>query len=262
MVKKGCVLMKINRIQAIYTHLKDVGSISIDELCDRYGVSKNTIRRDIAELAKDGLIHKVYGGITLAEKNNGTPEIVSERENRETEVKKRIAKAAAGYVESGDVIYIDSGTTTMHMIPFLAQLSKVTVVTANLFVVNACAGHTNINVIGTGGLFYHPSNSFIGTPVIRCIEKCNIAKTFFAATGVSLESGAANASPAEAEIKRKLMEKTGMKYLLADHSKFEKNALMTYGELKDFDVILSDGLPPESYRDYFAEHRVEYVDVT
>lgn len=259
---KGCVLMKINRIQAIYTHLKEVGSISIDELCERYGVSKNTIRRDIAELAKDGLIHKVYGGITLAEQNAGTLELLSEQEDREAEIKKRIAKAAAGYVEAGDVIYIDSGTTTRHMIPFLARLPRVTVVTASLFVVNACAGHTNIHVICAGGLFYHPSNAFIGTPVIDCLEKCNIAKIFFSSTGVSLENGATNAVPPEAEIKRKLMEKTSRKYLLVDHCKFEKNALMTYGELKDFDVILSDGMPPEAYRDYFARNQVEYVDVT
>lgn len=259
---KGCVLMKINRIQAIYTHLKDVGSISIDELCERYGVSKNTIRRDIAELAKDGLIRKVYGGITLAEQNAGTMEFLAEHESRDTEVKKKIAKAAAGYVDAGDVIYIDSGTTTMHMIPFLAQLSKVTVVTASLFVVNACAGHTNINVIGTGGLFYHPSNAFIGTPVMDCIDKCNIAKIFFSSTGVSIESGATNASPAEAEIKRKLMEKTSKKYLLAEHAKFEKNALMTYGDLKDFDVILSDGALPDAYKDYLAKYQVAYIDVT
>ena len=184
--------MKIDRINRIHELLKSVHNISINDLCDTFQVSKNTIRRDIAELEQQGLIKKVYGGIVLAEPS-GSPEPFASRESRNADAKKQIARMAADFVHDGDVIYIDSGTTTMHMIPYLTEKHRLTIVTASVHVINAASNYSNLNVLATGGSLFTPSKAFVGPQVIQVLRRYNISKVFLASTGISLEHGATNA---------------------------------------------------------------------
>lgn len=249
--------MKIDRINRIHELLKSVHNISINELCDTFNVSKNTIRRDIAELEEKGIIRKVYGGIVLTEDESASPEPFASRENRNIEAKKKIARLAASYVQDGDVIYIDSGTTTMHMIPYLTDKHQLTIVTASVHVINAASSYNNLNVIATGGSLYIPSKAFIGQSVIKCLNSYNISKAFLASTGISLEHGATNASPLECEIKHCLVEKSCQKFLMIDHSKIDVASLMSYCDLKDLNYVVMDEKPPAKYLDYFQKYHVQ-----
>ena len=249
--------MKIDRINNIHELLKQVHSISINDLCKTFDVSKNTIRRDIAELEKDGIIRKVYGGIELAEQDGVSPEPFSSRESRNTQAKKLIARIAASLVSDGDVIYVDSGTTTMHMIPFLTKKNHLTIVTASVHVINAASNYRNLNVIATGGSLYMPSKAFVGPSVLRCLREYNLSKIFLAATGISTEHGATNASPLECEIKRSLVQKSCPKYLLVDSSKLDVASLMTYCDLAALDGIIMERQPPEKYISYLSEHHIK-----
>ncbi|MFC2638815.1 DeoR/GlpR family DNA-binding transcription regulator [Mitsuokella sp. oral taxon 131] len=250
--------MKIDRINRMHELLKEVHNISINDLCDTFNVSKNTIRRDIAELEEKGIIRKVYGGIVLNERQQ-EPEPFSLRETRNADAKKRIARLAAGFVKDGDVIYIDSGTTTMHMIPFLTEKQHLTIVTASVHVINIASSFANLNIIATGGSLFMPSKAFVGPSVLQCLRQYNISKIFLASTGISLAHGATNASPLECEIKRCLIEKPCPHYLLVDSSKFGVASLMSYCALKDLDCLITDEMPPEKYRIYCKENGVQLV---
>lgn len=252
-------LLKVRRIDEIKTLLEQETTVSIDRLCEVFNVSKNTIRRDINVLEQEGFIKKVYGGITLKQQTTDTPEPFHLRETHHAAQKQKIARIAASYVRDGDVIFIDSGTTTVQIMPYLMSKNRLTIVTTSLTVINAAAalGATNhMTVMATGGTFYAPSMSFIGPSVLRCLENYNISKMFFAATGITLSNGATNASPFENEVKRALMEKTGEKYLLVDYSKLGVSALMSYSPLETFDCVIMDKEPPQEYVDYFAAHNV------
>ena len=251
--------MKINRINNIQDLLEKETSLSINDLCDRFQVSKNTIRRDIAELEKRGIINKVYGGITLKNDTPAAPEPFAAREIRNTLQKQAIAKLAATLVHDGDVIYIDSGTTTMHMIPYLAERKHLTIVTASVYVINAAAAYKDFNVIATGGSLYMPSKAFVGPSVLNCLHGYNLSKIFLASTGLSIESGATNASPLENEIKRCLMQKASQKFLLVDVSKIDKASLMTYCQLSELDAVIMDKQPPQKYAEYFTQHNVKLM---
>ena len=72
--------------------------------------------------------------------------------------KKQLAKLAANLVDDNDIIYIDSGTTTMHMIPYLAEKKNLTILTANVYVINEAFHYPQMNIIATGGTLYRPSN--------------------------------------------------------------------------------------------------------
>ena len=251
--------MKINRINKIQEMLEKETSLSINDLCEDFGVSKNTIRRDIAELEKRGIIDKVYGGITRKQSTLSAPEPFAAREMKNAIQKQQVARIASTLVNDGDVIYIDSGTTTMHMIPFLADRKHLTIVTASVYVINAATAYPNFNVIATGGQLYLPSKAFVGSSVSRCLQNYNLSKIFLASTGISLENGATNASPLESEIKHNLVHKAGKKFLLVDTSKLDVVSLMTYCQLSELDTVIMDKLPPEKYTDYFATHKVQLL---
>ena len=250
--------MKIDRINRIHELLKSVHNISINDLCDTFQVSKNTIRRDIAELEQQGLIKKVYGGIVLAEPS-GSPEPFASRESRNADAKKQIARMAADFVHDGDVIYIDSGTTTMHMIPYLTEKHRLTIVTASVHVINAASNYSNLNVLATGGSLVTPSKAFVGPQVIQVLRRYNISKVFLASTGISLEHGATNASPLECEIKRCLVEKDCEHFLLVDDSKFDIASLMSYCTLKEMQYIVTNKMPPEKYISYCTANHIQLI---
>ena len=251
--------MKVERIHQIHELLRERKRISLDELCENFGVSKNTIRRDIAELEEDGIIRKVYGGIVLKEAEITSLEPFSARETRNINEKKRIAAIAATFVNDGDVIYIDSGTTTMHLLPHLAEKNFLTIVTASVYVLDLATRYSNLNVIATGGNLQPPIKALVGASVVECIRNYNFSKIFLASTGISIEHGATNASPLECEIKKELVQKSCAKYLLVDNSKFDVASLMTYSELTDINHVVTDKNPSEKYLEYFNKNSINLI---
>ena len=252
-------MLKEERIHQIHELLIEKKRISLDELCENFGVSKNTIRRDINELEEQGIIQKVYGGIVLKEAEIMSLEPFSAREIRNINEKKKIAAVAAALVNDGEVIYIDSGTTTMHLLPHLAEKNFLTIVTASVYVLELATRYSNLNVIATGGNLQPPIKALVGPSVLDCIRNYNFSKIFLASTGITIEHGATNASPLECEVKRELVRKSCAKYLLVDNSKFDVASLMTYSNLTDLDNIITDKNPTEKYLDYFKEKAINLI---
>ena len=252
-------MLKEERIHQIHELLIERKRISLDELCENFGVSKNTIRRDINELEEQGIIRKVYGGIVLKEAEIMSLEPFSAREIRNINEKKKIAAVAAALVNDGEVIYIDSGTTTMHLLPHLAEKNFLTIVTASVYVLEFATRYSNLNVIATGGNLQPPIKALVGPSVLECIRNYNFSKIFLASTGITIEHGATNASPLECEVKRELVRKSCAKYLLVDNSKFDVASLMTYSDLTEIDNIITDKNPPEKYLDYFKANAINLI---
>ncbi|ORT98876.1 Transcriptional repressor of the myo-inositol catabolic operon DeoR family [Anaerovibrio sp. JC8] len=252
--------MKINRLRKIQELLEEKKSISINDLCTTFDVSKNTIRRDIAELEKRGTISKVYGGIVLQEQEapKAAAPVVPE-DNTDKIHKQNIARMAASLVQDDDVIYIDSGTTTMHMMPYLEDKHNITIVTASINVINIAATSPKFNIIATGGTIYAPTKAFVGPSVLNCLKQYNISKIFISSTGISIENGLTTASPLECDIKRYLVDKQGKKILMVDSTKIDASSLISFCNLDEIDCIVVDKELPARYKEFFAEHNVEVI---
>jgi DeoR family myo-inositol catabolism operon transcriptional repressor len=252
--------LKINRLSKIQKYIREVEHVSLDTLCDVFNVSKNTIRRDVTELEKKGFITKVYGGITINQKNPSesfeSREPFESREGKNQTEKIAIAKLASELVDDGDVIFLDSGTTTKHMIPFLANKENVTIITSNLHAILASIPYPKLNIISTGGVLYRETISLTGIGAISFLKNYNISKSFLASTGVSLAKGVTNISPLESEIKRYLVENSTISSLLVDHSKIDVASLMTYCRLENLKYFITDKLPPKEYIDFFTVNDV------
>lgn len=248
--------MKTNRIKKMEEYILSNESVSLDLLCDVFKISKNTIRRDINEIEKNGNIKKVYGGVTAVVKNL----IPFEERNVKNNYKKMtIAKASAEFVNDGDVIFIDSGTTTINMMDFLKNKNDVTILTNSLNVIVNALPFPNLNVICIGGSLIRKTNSFEVINTIDIFKDYNISKTFMAATGISISNGATNSSPLEYKLKKVIIEKSNDIYLLVDSSKFDVSALMTYCQLSDINHLVTDKKPPEKYIEFFEENNIDVI---
>ncbi len=247
--------MKEKRIKKIQEYVIEHQSASLDELVTVFDVSKNTIRRDIQELVDRGDLKKVYGGVTTVRKKL---ESFQDRKIRNKGQKESIVKRASSYVEDGDIIFIDSGTTTIGLFDYLKE-RHLTIFTNSIDFILRAIPFEHLNVISIGGMLDSKTNSFSNPRSLDLLKDYNIKKAFMASTGISLSNGVTNASPLESELKKTIVDRSSEIYLLVDHDKFDKYGLMTYCSLSDIDYLVTDKLPNNSYQEYAKNNGIQLI---
>ncbi|MBR6668479.1 MAG: DeoR/GlpR transcriptional regulator [Clostridia bacterium] len=233
--------MKADRILEMERYILDRGASTMEELRDHFEVSMNTVRRDVAELLKRGTVEKVYGGV-CARKNEQALTPYEVRRRGSEDAKAAIGRRAAELVQDGDIIFIDSGTTTLHMIDHLADKRELTIITNNLEAINRALPYENINIIALPGQVRRKTRSFTGDDAVRYLKRFNVRTAFMASTGLSAH-GVTNSSPMEYEIKKCAVESAEKTVLLISRAKFGVTGLMTFAQLEDFDVLITDAPP-------------------
>lgn len=208
------------RRQAIRKLVEANARISVAELADQFGVSRASIRRDLNFLHESGLLQRVYGGALGA---NGVVDEAPFVERRISNLaeKGRIARAAAQLVQPGETIFVDGGTTTECMTPYLVERGPITVVTYGLNIVNRLAQYDSITLIVIGGTLHAASQTFGGVLAIANMQAYDMHfdKAFIAAGGVSAAAGVTNADLEQIPVKRRAVEVAREVILLADSSK-------------------------------------------
>jgi DeoR family transcriptional regulator, myo-inositol catabolism operon repressor len=251
-------MIKDKRINKIEEYIIEHKSVSLDELMNVFKVSKNTIRRDVHELVEGGDFKKVYGGVAVNDDNRAKLESFQDRQVRNQAEKVMIGKAAADYVEDGDIIFIDSGTTTIEMIEFIKS-KQVTIITNSLDFIVRALPYENLNVITAGGILERKTNSFGSLKYMDILNAYNINKAFMASTGVSLLNGITNASPLESELKTSVVNRSSEVFLLVDHDKFDKYGLMTYCKFDKIDYLVTNRMPSEVYQNYTEKNDIKLI---
>jgi DeoR family myo-inositol catabolism operon transcriptional repressor len=248
-------MIKEQRIKKIQEYVIENQSASLDELVDVFDVSKNTIRRDVQELVDRGDLKKVYGGVSVVHRKL---ESFEDRQVRNQEQKIFISKKASSFVEDGDFIFIDSGTTTIEMFDFLKG-KNLTIFTNSIDFIVRALPFENLNVITLGGMLERKTNSFVNPRNMDFLKDFNIKKAFMASTGISLLNGVTNASPLESELKKNIVHRSSEVYLLVDHDKFDKYGLMTYCGLDEINFLITDKTPNETYQEYAKKNGIQLV---
>lgn len=255
--------MRIKRINQIESYILENKSVSLDQICDKFEISKNTARRDLNALAERNSVKKVYGG-AMAIKNGPLPggqlKTFEERNVSNAAAKQKIATTAARFVQENDTIYIDSGTTTSRIIDdIIKELNNVTIITNSIPILFKALSYPKLNVIAIPGKVKGRTASLVGFESCELLKSYNISKAFMACTALSLNSGVTTGTYEECEIKKIALERSGTKYLLVDNSKFDKTSLVTYASLENFDCIITEKPLPQEYTVFAEKHNVKII---
>lgn len=252
--------MRDSRRKQMQEYLAQNDTATMDELCQKFGISINTARADVAYLVKQGVAKKVYGGVS----SMVTAEIpiFSSRAVQMNDVKRKIAAYAAKQIGEQDIVYIDAGTTTAEIVDFIEESLNITMITSNIEVIVRASQRTDITLVVLPGVLDHRTKSLIDASTYRGMAQYNVDKAFMAATGITADGQVNNTSYLECEVKRVAMEKSVKRYLLADSSKFGKTALMSYGSLDMMEMVITDENIPLFFEQLCKEKETKVVKVS
>lgn len=255
-------MIRSERIDKMEEYIVKNGFVSLDNLSKEFGISLNTIRRDVSELLSNGKLKKVYGGVSAIKEQSpqSTLTTVSERRMRNLEQKERIAKYASTFVEDNSTIFVDSGSTTALMIPYLALKKNITIITHSLTIMAEAAKYDSLNLIGIGGIYQQSSTSFIGKTVIDAMQDMSFDMVFMGTTSI-MEEGLATNIYLEAEIKKNIAVHAKKVFLLADHSKWEKRAAFSFCSYDSIDYLITDENLPENISNKMKDKNVSIIVV-
>lgn len=212
--------------------------VRVDELAATLQVSPATVRRDLTEMDRIGLLRKVHGGAVWLGGRLEEP-LFEDKTNLAAGEKRAIAAAAAEYIKDNDAIYLDGGSTVLALAQLIAERASLTVVTNSLRVAATLSGR-GPRLIVIGGELRRLSQTFVGTLTEPMIHRLHLDKAFMGTMGFSIEGGLTTTEPAEAFTKQLVMRRAEQVILLADSSKFGKIAFAHAGDLKTIDVLITD----------------------
>lgn len=223
----------------IINHKKQV---DVTELANLFDVSKPTIRADLNDLDEQGLILRTHGGAKMKELDYHLKDSeYDERKLKNINEKKEIALKAVSKIEDGDCICLDASSTCYELAKLLFfSDKKLTVLTSGLRTANLLKESDNLTVVIIGGIVKAKSNAVEGNLASDLIQTFNI-KTFFTSSyAISIEEGLSDFSLHEANLKNELIRSSLKTIALIDHTKFNKNSIIKFGNLSDINAIITD----------------------
>jgi DeoR/GlpR family transcriptional regulator of sugar metabolism len=229
----------------------------VSNLADQLEVSESTIRRDLEELETQGLIQRIHGGAVLVKPELKQASPFDLRQTSHNYEKDLVGRAAAEWVRDGEVIFLDGGTTTQSMVPYLLDRLNLTVVTCGLNIACALSDRASISTIVIGGELHVPSQSFIGPTAVEALGAIRCDRAFIGTGGISAEHGVTNRFLGFVEIKRKAMEISRQAAVVTDGSKIGIATLGHVAPVEAFDLLVTDTSAPKDELERIAARSVE-----
>jgi DeoR family fructose operon transcriptional repressor len=244
-------------------HVADAGQVTVGELAERFGVSIDTVRRDLDQLSADGVLVRTYGGAVSLSTAFRTDSAVDQRLALLEEEKEQIALLAAELVQDGSTIMINGGTTTLALARNLRQHRDLTVATNNLLVPAALPPTAIRDVYIFGGAVRTLTLTTIGPVSFRATGgteldiSCDLA--LIGVGAVSADGGYTTSNLAEAAMMQEMISRAARVAILADSSKFGRRLFAQVSELGSADYLITDTMPPPDLRDALAANAVELI---
>lgn len=254
--------MPADRKKQILELLDDNGSVSLTELGKIFShVSMMTLRRDLIQLEEDGIVIRTHGGAVKTNKPKAYPgeeSAYQARESQQHEAKKIIAKKALAFVETGRSIYLDSGSTLMNLAHLIPD-NFYSIITSGVNIALTILEKEQPSVIVLGGFANRNTFSTSGPLSTILLDSLNIDVAFISAAGFSIENNFTVSNAYEANLKTKVLQKAKKSIVLMDTSKLNKTLPYTFGQLKDIDVLITEGTVPEDIRAFIEGAGVQVI---
>ncbi len=234
-------LKKTERQARILGELRASPAIRISALAGEFGVSTETIRRDLDELSQQGMLSRTYGG--AAARPFGAEPALSERYKEFVEERERVGALAARAIKPGQVLMIDAGSTTLHFARRLsAELRDLTVITNSFGIASVLSTNQSITVVVCPGRFDPREGSVFGSDSESFLQRFNANIAVVSCSGLTAD-GPNDVNPNAAAIKRAMLSRAEANMLLCDHSKFDLLTLENVCPLERIKLIVADRAP-------------------
>lgn len=233
------------------------GMTEVVDLCDHFGMSEATVRRDLRALADDGLIVRTYGGAALLGTHAPEESLEERRQSFQAE-KEAIGEAAAAHIASGDTIFLDSGTTTAALARALAGRDDIHVVTNNLLVAQILAP-TRVDLTLIGGEVRGTSMSTLGPIAQLALTRITVDKAFLGADGVVPGRGLCEATADQAYLKECLMRQAASIFVLVTADKLNRDSQQHWAPIEKPWTLITDA--DAQYAGLHAFERVAGVTI-
>jgi len=235
------------RRDQIAAFVQEQTTVSAETLSERFGVSLMTVWRDLTALEEESRIRRVRGGAARIESRADAEPLYDSKRVLNPTAKERIARYAADhFIQDGDILFMEAGTTVATMAKYLASHQHLTVIGNGLGTMNELARLTPaINVYCCGGMLRPVAYTFVGPQAEEYFRTVNATTCFLSATGITLTEGITDVSLLEIQVKRAMAASADRMIFLMDSSKFGVRSLARIVPMEEVDVLITDGYAPE-----------------
>ena len=231
------------RKKAIMRMLSVDDSLKVEELVEKLDVSEATVRRTLADLEKEGKVIRTHGGVKLFY-TKPSVYLFNKRSSINVEQKTAIGKYAAGYVNSEEILFLDSGTTVLKVAQALdqriksGQINNLTIITNSMAVADVLGDSTKLILLG--GHVRLNRRDVCGPFAEKSIKMFRAHKSFIGADGITVDGGLMTTDEYTSRIDEEMIARSQKVVLVADSSKFYNTSFITYGKIDDIDIIVTD----------------------
>jgi len=250
----------VERQQAIAELVAQRGRLSVNELADLYGVTTETVRRDLDVLERAALLRRVHGGAVRAESVTALELALNDRAHEHTSEKDLIAKAALAFLpRSNGAVILDSGSSTGRLATMLPQDRQLTVLTNSVPIAARLAGSQSITLHILPGRVRPNTQAAVGEEIIEALSVLRADVAFMGTNGISLEHGFSTPDHSEAAAKKAMIASAHRVVVLADSSKFGVETTVRFASLSEVDVVVTDAGAPKQAVAALRKQGVEVV---
>ena len=251
-------MLLAERRQAIMDRVLATSRVVVGELSAEFGVSEETIRRDLEWLEQEGVAMRTYGGAVLKHSAQAPPPYAT-RKNTNVEGKVAIARLLAGMLQNGDTLMVDESSTALFAVRAVRHLKELTLITNSLNILQEVSSQDSWHIISTGGRLKPDIMALVGPKALSTIQGYHVGYAVLSARGVNTQLGIADSSDEVVEVKRAMMAAADRTVLLADHRKFDRAGFVSLGRLEEIDQIITDRPPPEEWKKRLEDSGVELL---
>jgi DeoR family transcriptional regulator, glycerol-3-phosphate regulon repressor len=249
--------MNPNPRQALLVeHVQSLGAVSVEALADKFGVTLQTVRRDVKLLSDAGLLARFHGGVRVP---SSTTENIAYRQRQllNEAAKQRIARAVAKAVPNNCSLLINIGTTTEAIARALMQHKGLRVITNNLNVAAILSDNPDCEVIVAGGMVRSRDRGIVGEVTVDFIQQFKVDIGLIGISAIEADGTLRDFDYREVKVARAIIGHSREVWLAADHSKFNRPAMVELGRLAQVDMLFTDAAPPPPFPALLAEAGVQ-----
>lgn len=250
-------MLNSHRREFILEKLSANNKVSVADLMAGLDVSDETVRRDLKDLEKEGLLRRIHGGAIGVSHIRDEP--ITNRAKKAAKEKAAIAHLAVGLISDHTSIFLDTGSTTEALAKQLGRFTDLKLYTNSMKVAQAAREHFGVSVFMTPGQMRKVELDLVGYDTVSYIQNFLFDSVFMGAAGIDADRGFMDFEEDEARIRQALVKSARNKIMLADASKFGKSANICTAKFEVIDRLVTDSNPAEEFRKQFELSEMEVL---